>query len=69
MGNDRINPDWQLRCAQLQAGYAERYAEGIQNSIDHLLYGMIYWNTSKGGRYGKSKNSNYIGCRIHQRNR
>ncbi len=25
MGNDRINPDWQLRCAQLQAGYAERY--------------------------------------------
>ena len=25
--NNRINPDWQIRCAPLPAGYAERWAE------------------------------------------
>jgi hypothetical protein len=25
--NNRINSDWQFRCAPLPAGYAERYAE------------------------------------------
>jgi hypothetical protein len=25
MANNRINSDWQFRCAPLPAGYAERY--------------------------------------------
>lgn len=28
MPNNRINADWQFRCAQLPAGYAERYTQG-----------------------------------------
>jgi hypothetical protein len=27
MYNNRINSDWQFRCAQLPAGYAGRYAK------------------------------------------
>jgi len=29
--NNRINSDWQFRCAPLPAGYAERYGAGGDN--------------------------------------
>ena len=35
MANDRFKPDWQLRCASLPAGYAERSLKifGIKDNI------------------------------------
>jgi hypothetical protein len=31
--NNRINSDWQLRCASLPSGYAHRYAKEQMNEI------------------------------------
>jgi hypothetical protein len=36
MANNRINSDWQFRCAPLPSGYAERYAPYQKaRRIDH----------------------------------
>ncbi len=34
--NNRINSDWQFRCAPLPAGYAERYKETIMEEKKDL---------------------------------
>jgi len=48
--NNRINSDWQFRCASLPAGYAERYVQK-QN-----VYEVIEWRPKKLSTSWKSLN-------------
>ncbi len=48
LANNRINSDWQFRCAPLPAGYAERSTtRNIRN------YGEIATTTATEKNYGK----------------
>ena len=55
IANNRINPDWQFRCAPLPAGYAERVCRAW-----HRAYGVEVPMPGVRGAEGKEKGKGVI---------